>query len=738
MRFFLSFCLFFTVSLNLLGQEICDNGVDDDGDGLIDLNDPDCECSPLIWNVPSLIPNHSFEDTICCPISVSSFECADSWMQASRGTSDYFNTCGYTGGSWIGFPDLPPPAGSGYAGFINGQPGGSAYYKEYLGACLNSPLLAGVDYRLSLFVSRSMGNMRLDLTIFGTTDCADLPWDSYACPIGVGSWMEVATEPIVFPTPYAEWVQVIIEFTPTVDILAIAIGGGCPPDAPPAPFLYNYYFVDELILANKDNWGIIKESGNICSNSLLLTAEISTPGGSWQWYNDGVALIGENSPTLDLMPYGVDGVYTAVYALNGACIAIDHTVESSVGNSPRDLEILNNDTIVCEGTTIPIIAVGAPGFTYQWSPSIGVSDTTILNPEITPTDTANYYVLTASHPDCPDTSVGIHIGMQYVPEVNLNSDTQVCYGTPVALESLVSPYRSDYSYFWSPATGLQYAYTANNAFIADSSVTYSLEVTSPIGCKDSARIDIEVYPPDFASAISDTGFCPPSGGVSLWATGGLHYQWLPDYGLDDALSAFPWANPATPTHYLVIVTSEVGCVDSQEVFVDVYPNAVVYIPDTVVIYSGEVYQLETRGNAHYFDWFPPSGISNTQVSNPEFSPDVRTRYFVEATTEHGCTVKDSIDILVKSTVLDMPNAFKPGSDANGIFKVEMRGIAQLHAFAVFNRWGNKVFETTDIQEGWDGTFNKVPQPFGVYVYQIEAVTDSGEHISKQGNVTLIR
>src|SRR5690606_33555008 len=119
---------------------------------------------------------------------------------------------------------------------------------------------------------------------------------------------------------------------------------------------------------------------------------------------------------------------------------------------------------------------------------------------------------------------------------------------------------------------------------------------------------------------------------------------------------------------------------------DVYPNAVLYIPDTVVIYPGEVYQLETQGNAHYFDWFPPSGISNTQVSNPEFSPDVSTRYFVEATTEHGCTVKDSIDILVKSTVLDMPNAFKPGSDANGIFKVEMRGIAQLHAFAVFNRW----------------------------------------------------
>ena len=65
-------------------------------------------------------------------------------------------------------------------------------------------------------------------------------------------------------------------------------------------------------------------------------------------------------------------------------------------------------------------------------------------------------------------------------------------------------------------------------------------------------------------------------------------------------------------------------------------------------------------------------------------------------------------------------------------------MADLKRFVVYNRWGTKVFETTDINEGWDGTYNGEMQPIGVYIYTIEAITPSGATFSKQGNVTLIR
>jgi gliding motility-associated-like protein len=97
-----------------------------------------------------------------------------------------------------------------------------------------------------------------------------------------------------------------------------------------------------------------------------------------------------------------------------------------------------------------------------------------------------------------------------------------------------------------------------------------------------------------------------------------------------------------------------------------------------------------------------------------------------------------MDVLVNPTILDMPNAFTPGHGNNGVFKVTKRGIASLKEFSIYNRWGNKVFSTTNIDEGWDGTFNGKPQPMGTYVYVIDAQTDSGRSFNQKGNVTLIR
>ncbi|MFK8006929.1 MAG: hypothetical protein AB8H03_11180 [Saprospiraceae bacterium] len=68
-------------------EEICDNAIDDNDDGLIDLNDPDCVCE--IVNLESLIPNLSFEDYNCCPDTDSQLACVDSWDQISTATTDY-------------------------------------------------------------------------------------------------------------------------------------------------------------------------------------------------------------------------------------------------------------------------------------------------------------------------------------------------------------------------------------------------------------------------------------------------------------------------------------------------------------------------------------------------------------------------------------------------------------------------------------------------------------------------
>ena len=80
----------------LLSQvEICDNALDDDGDGMIDLNDEDCFCEMQIPE--SLIPNPSFEEQNCCPSERSQLNCATDWIQASDPTTDLIHDCGWVG-----------------------------------------------------------------------------------------------------------------------------------------------------------------------------------------------------------------------------------------------------------------------------------------------------------------------------------------------------------------------------------------------------------------------------------------------------------------------------------------------------------------------------------------------------------------------------------------------------------------------------------------------------------------
>src|SRR5690606_39127564 len=199
-----------------------------------------------------------------------------------------------------------------------------------------------------------------------------------------------------------------------------------------------------------------------------------------------------------------------------------------------------------------------------WSPPFGVSDPNILNTEITAgADTSIFYSLTASYPGCPDTSVGFRIDSWSI-KVDLNEDTVVCKGAFVPLAASVQPHRSDYQYEWTPSAGVQPADAPNTYFLADSSMTYRLNVSTPFGCSAKDSIRIEVRPGDFADVIADTGSCPPSA-ISLWASGGVDYRWSPLYGLDDTTIANPLASPETPTTYTVYVTDMYGCRDTQKV-----------------------------------------------------------------------------------------------------------------------------------------------------------------------------
>ncbi|MDX2249141.1 MAG: gliding motility-associated C-terminal domain-containing protein [Bacteroidia bacterium] len=279
-------------------MEICDNALDDDGDGLIDLRDPDCEC-PVIEPI-SLIPNPSFEDQLCCPSQRAQMNCAETWIQASEPTTDYLHTCGWMG--WDGMPvPLPIPDGQACVGFRNGRfglNGNNANWKEYAGACLTGPLLANIEYKFQFYIgfTNSENSPPTNIVFYGTTNCNNLPFgignEYLGCPTNAPGWKQLGSVAI---SGSNQWKLMEINVVPTEDIYAIAIGPDC------IEITYHtstYYFFDNLLLADQASFDFdIKPTGSLCSNFLSLIVPANDTI-EYQWYKNGIALIGETQNRL--------------------------------------------------------------------------------------------------------------------------------------------------------------------------------------------------------------------------------------------------------------------------------------------------------------------------------------------------------------------------------------------------------------------------------------------------------
>ncbi|WP_158605999.1 gliding motility-associated C-terminal domain-containing protein [Taibaiella sp. KBW10] len=403
----------------------------------------------------------------------------------------------------------------------------------------------------------------------------------------------------------------------------------------------------------------------------------------------------------------LNGVYTCTMTLNG-CLQV--TGEYTIGLTTT---ATNDVAYICQGDSMSIFGI----FRHV----SGSYDSTFQNVN-----------------GCDSLStVTLHVVPK--PGSILGADSLiVCQYDTVRLETTTVPINTNFTYEWRPNIGINTNNQPNVWLIADKSIDYKLTVTGNdpnLPCSIDHTVHVIVNPGNFLKVnLTDTAICPGNK-VSLLATGAQSYAWSPALYLDTVTSDHPVSSAETSMNYTLVGTSNKGCRDTQQVHITVHPEAVLNIPRSINIYGGETYQMEPLTNAVHFYWFPNSGLNSTGISNPLMSPEVNTRYFVSATTENGCSIFDSTDVYVKGTVIDMPNAFTPN---NSNFKASKRGIATLNSFKVFNRWGEEVFSTTNIEQGWDGRFKGSAQAAGVYVYVVDALTQEGKVFKKQGTVTLIR
>lgn len=193
--------------------------------------------------------------------------------------------------------------------------------------------------------------------------------------------------------------------------------------------------------------------------------------------------------------------------------------------------------------------------------------------------------------------------------------------------------------------------------------------------------------------------------------------------------------PLTDDLITVDVTSTNGCSYQQSFSIDI-DEIVASVRDTVVqVTEGESVQLFASGGTEYL-WEPATGLSATDVASPFASPGSNTLYTVSVFNDTGCIDQTTVFVEVTLTAF-APDVFSPNGDGrNERFKVyDLESVADF-TFSIFDRAGNTVFESTDLNEvtvrGWDGTKGGSEVPTGTYYWRVKGDYDNGQTITVNG------
>jgi len=361
--------IFLFFSIFCYSQENCNNGIDDDGDGKIDLNDEDCICN----NTISILQNSSFEEKTRCPQNYDDISTATYWTKGTIPSPDYLNKdCNLYNTIYSkNLQNFPDGKGIFRAVYKNNK-------KEYIATKLANPLSTGTNYQLTLNIATLMGietnnlSKRFDfnflaptyITLYGSSNKDNLPLYTNSDPSSFDpSWIEIGK---VLYQPQTTWGEITINFTTNIAINAIMLG---PEKVLPPSFNTDYepsFLYDNLRLNTAENFGVtILQSGNFCNNDLILTANLTKTMNlptTFQWYRNGIAINGATNKTYPIPSVKTNLGEYAVKVTNGndCFISSKLTINNSIINPPV--------TVVqptCQDTN-GYIKVNEPGIEYSF------------------------------------------------------------------------------------------------------------------------------------------------------------------------------------------------------------------------------------------------------------------------------------------------------------------------------------------------------------------------------------
>ncbi len=433
----------------------------------------------------------------------------------------------------------------------------------------------------------------------------------------------------------------------------------------------------------------------VCSGDNYILA----PGSGFTSY------LWQDGSTGPSFPVTVPGTYwvqvTDVYGCSGG-----DTV--TVGINPSPQVSLGSDTVICTGTSL-VLDPGSQYSSYLWQDNSSL-------PVFTVTTTGFYTVTVTNIFDCPATDE-VYVEVTS-PDIELGPDTILCLGDTLFLD----PGAGYPSYLWQDDySGAVYAVTAGGI--------YSVTVTDEYSCTSEESVTIESLPVPYAELGPDQVLCTGDVIQLVAPEGPYTYFWngQPGAGVLEVDAGGTYA---------VEVSNQCGTATDQIAITEIAPPQVDLGPD-IVLEPGEVVELDAGAAYDQYLWQDGSTTRSVMLSADDVDQGIST-YWVEV-WDGPC--KNSDTLLVEVFRVKVPMVITPNGDGiNDTFTPmadNWSGISR-HHIEVFNRWGEKVWESDDFESGWDGKKNGSPVAEGTYFWVLEVHYGSAD-LSKtfKGTLTIL-
>ncbi|MFK7756158.1 MAG: gliding motility-associated C-terminal domain-containing protein [Flavobacteriales bacterium] len=481
----------------------------------------------------------------------------------------------------------------------------------------------------------------------------------------------------------------------------------------------------------------------ICTNQPFTVNNQSAFSQTYTWnFGDDSPTVNGFSPT---HTYEFPGIYEITLSVTSAetCNGSDEITKTVV---IEDNSVVTAQEIaICQGESVQIgIEEEDPSYTYTWTPDVFLSDSEVSNPIATPIGTTNY-VLSIERGACVDTLFQ-DVEVELLP-FTVMGDITLCEGDEVNLEVFNT---TGAEVIWSDLPDFSNQLNDNASDLdvtvtVTESSTFYVQLTGGL-CQEQASVDVNVFS-DFVQVQNDINICAGDTVMVsvIESSSDVSYFWSPSSAVISGNGSGQVQVTASEPLELTVTATSANCEAEDQLTVGVINSSEFEFQataDPAVIIAGGESQLGVTVPGLDYTWSPSGSLNNSGIENPVATPDETTTYIVSG-GEDECLLTSQVtvsvvDFICGEPLIFVPNAFSPDGDGqNDVLFVYGQNLTDVR-LAIFNRWGQKVFETFDQSEGWDGFYNgKLSDP-AVFDYFLEASCLGGAEYFEKGNITLVR